>query len=273
MPTNGPAHDPYAALRIRNFRLYLAGSVIANIGLQMQIAAVNWDIYQRTDSTRALALVGLIQVLPVVFLALVSGHVADRFRRQWVIAVSMSVVAAGSITLAAISYFQGHIALMYGCLLGIAIGRAFHQPAKASLLPQVVPRKIFSNAVSWGMSGFQLSSVVGPALGGLLIAWLKTPAIAYLFTATGAIIYIVTMLLLKGIHRQKSTDEVTVEVLVAGFRFVWQHPVVLAALALDLFAVLLGGATVLLPVFAEKILEVGPTGFGFLQAAPAVAQL
>jgi hypothetical protein len=163
---------------------------------------------------------------------------------------------------------------MYGWLLLIAIGRAFHQPAKASLLPLIIPREIFSNAVTWGMSGFQLSSVIGPALGGALIWLTGTPGIAYLLCAAGALFYVTTMFLLRDVQRQtRSTESVNLASLVAGFRFVWSNGVILAALALDLFAVLLGGATALLPVFAKDILNVGSVGFGFLEAAPAIGAI
>jgi MFS family permease len=164
-----PAHDPYAALRIRNFRLYLFGSLIANAGLLMQTTVVGWEVYQRTGSKLNIALIGLVQVIPVILLAIVAGHVADRFRRQFVVAGSIAVVIVGSLGLAIVSFRQAPIEYMYGWLLLIAIGRAFHQPAKSSLLPLIIPREIFSNAVTWGMSGFQLSSVIGPALGGALI--------------------------------------------------------------------------------------------------------
>jgi MFS family permease len=272
-PPDGKPHDPYAALRIRNVRLFLTGSVIANTGLQMQSVAVLWEIYKRTGSAHGLAMVGLVQVVPVVLLTLIAGHVADRFRRQWIVMASISLIALASVGLALVSISHAPISALYGCLLLSAVGRAFHQPAKSSLLPQLVPRDKFSNAVNWGMTGFQLSSVLGPALGGQLIASFASPAIVYLVSAGASLTYVVLMFLLRDVTVVRSTTGVTFGSLLAGFVFVCNRPVILAALALDLFAVLLGGATTLLPIYALDILKVGPTGYGLLEAAPAVGAM
>ncbi len=277
-PSSGPArvdggrHDPYAALRIRNFRLYLAGSLVANAGLQMLSAAAGWEIWSRTGSAQALALIGLLQVLPVVLLAIVSGHVADRFPRRYVIISSMILATAAACGLAAASALRAPLVATYGCLLLNAIARAFHQPAKSSLLPQLVPRAQFSNAVTWSMTGFQLSSVLGPAFCGLLIARFD-PLVVYLLTACATVTYLIAIALLRDVSAVRSTAAVTLQTLVAGFVFVWQHPVILAALALDLFAVLLGGATTLLPIYATEILKVGAVGWGWLEAAPALGAM
>jgi MFS family permease len=266
-------HDPYASLRIANFRRFLGSSVLANVGMQMQSIAVLWEIFDRTQSSSAIGAVGLVQVLPVVVLAIAAGHVADRFPRQWVIAVSMTVAGLGSLALLTVSVLKLPISMMYGSLFLIAIGRAFHQPAKSALLPQVVPRALFSSAVSWSMTGFQLSSALGPALGGFLIAATKGPAIVYLLTAVSTIAYAAIMLTLSGVPRPEQSSGVSLRSLVAGFSFVRHHPIVLPALALDLFAVLLGGATSMLPVYAKTILDVDATGLGVLDAAPAVGAM
>ncbi len=162
---------------------------------------------------------------------------------------------------------------MYGCLLVIAIGRAFHQPAKSALLPQLIPRELFSSAVSWSMSGFQFSSILGPALGGFFIAVTGGASTVYVLTALATLLYAAIMLSLRGVPRGEPSEGVSVRTLVAGFSFVWRHPVILPALALDLFAVLLGGATALLPVYARDILEVGATGLGWMESAPAAGAL
>jgi MFS family permease len=280
-------HDPYASLRIANFRRFLGSSLLANVGLQMQSVAVGWEIYDRTGSSSALGLVGLVQVIPVVVLAIAAGHVADRFPRQWIVAASMALAALGSVALLAVSLAELPIEVMYGCLFVIAIGRAFHQPAKSALLPQLIPRELFSGAVSWAMTGFQLSSVLGPALGGLLLAWhgfgitwgdrllvwKGGPATVYVLAAVATMTYAVIMLTLRGVPRAEPTTSTSLKTLVAGFSFVRHHPLILPALALDLFAVLLGGATSLLPIFAKDILKVGPTGLGWLEGAPAAGAL
>ncbi len=272
-------HDPYASLRIANFRRFLGSSLLANVGLQMQSVAVGWEIYDRTGSSSALGLVGLVQVIPVVVLAVAAGHMADRFPRQWIVAASMALAALGSLALLAVSLTELPIEMMYGCLFVIAIGRAFHQPAKSALLPQLVPRALFSGAVNWSMTGFQLSSVLGPALGGLLLAWhgfgiawgdssivwKGGPATVYVLAAVATLTYASIMLTLRGVPRAEQTTNASLKTLVAGFSFVRHHPVILPALALDLFAVLLGGAIAsLLPIYAKDILKVGPTGLGWL---------
>jgi MFS family permease len=217
-------------------------------------------------------MIGLLQVLPVVLLALVAGHVADRFPRRWVIIGSMVIASSAACGLATASLLHAPLVATYGCLLLNAIARAFHQPAKSSLLPQLVPRERFSNAVTWSMTGFQLSSVLGPALCGLLIAK-YSPTLVYALTACSTVAYLIAIALLRDVTSARSSAAVTLQTLVAGFSFVWQHPVILAALALDLFAVLLGGATILLPIYATEILKVGAVGWGWLEAAPALGAM
>ncbi|HTU24376.1 MAG TPA: MFS transporter [Pirellulales bacterium] len=268
-----PRLDPYASLRIANFQLFLGSSVLANVGMNMQSIAVLWEIFKRTGSNAATGMVGLVEVVPVVVLAIVAGHVADRFPRRKVIATSMTLAGLGSLALLAVSVWRLPLEFLYGSLFLIGVGRAFHQPAKSALLPQVVPRELFSGAVSWSMTGFQLSSVLGPALGGFLIAQTESAAIVYLLTAILTFAYAAIMLSLRGIPRPDHSTDVTVRSLIAGFSFVWQHPIILPALALDLFAVLLGGATSLLPAYTETILHVDTTHLGFLDAAPAVGAM
>ena len=145
-PSTTPAHDPYAALRLRDFRLYMSGNFLAICGMQMQTVAVGWDVYVRTNSAMALGLVGLVQFLPVIALTLNAGHLADRAHRKRIVIGAMCVISACSFGLTAISHLKADIGLVYLCLLSSGVARAFMQPAKASLLPQIVPRDIFSNA-------------------------------------------------------------------------------------------------------------------------------
>ncbi|HEY5312213.1 MAG TPA: MFS transporter, partial [Pirellulales bacterium] len=173
-------HDPYSAMRLASFRLYLVGNAVAVLGMQMQGMAVGWEIYERTGSELALGWVGLVQVLPVIFLALPSGHVSDRHDRKIIVMISLVAMASASLVLAWLSWTHGPLWGMYTALLASGIARAFQQPAKASLLPQIVPRAQFSNAVTWNMGAFQLAAVAGPALGGLLIARYGQPLLVYL---------------------------------------------------------------------------------------------
>jgi len=265
-----PRHDPYAGLWFRDCRLLLAGGVLANTGRLMQSVAVGWELYERTGSAMALGWVGLVQALPIILLAVPAGHVADRFDRKWVVVVTQLVMALASLGLAALSHFQGPVTLMYGCLLLGATALAFNWSATAALLPQTVPLEFFSNAVTWRTSGYQVASVVGPALSGLMIAALHGTALVYVTDALLGLLFAAFVTMIARKQADRSTGEVTLRSLVAGFRFVWQTKIILATITLDLFAVLFGGATALLPIYAKDILNVGPTGLGWLRAAPAI---
>ena len=267
------SHEPYAVLKLRDYRLYFAGNFIAYFGLNMQTTAIGWDIYVRTGSKLALGFAGLVQFLPVITLFLIAGHVADRFNRKWTVAITAVLVAIGSAGLSLISFFQLDYRWMYLCILLVGVAKAFQQPAKQSLLPLVVPSEHFTSAVTWNSSSFHTASVVGPAAGGLLIKWFGAPTIVYVFDAMAALIFI-GMLIMMRLHAVQQTEQnFTARELVAGFRFVRRQRVILGAIALDLFAVLFGGAVMLLPVYAEDILKTGPDGLGWMRAAPAVGAL
>lgn len=263
-------HDSYAALRLSSFRRYLIGNVISVLGVQMQTIAVGWEIYEKTGSALKLGYVGLAQFLPLVALALPAGHVADNFNRKRILIAAQTVMLMTSLAIGINSFRHGPIWIIYACLLMNGVARAFQNPARSSLMPQIVPRQIFSNAVSWHSGGFELASMSGPALGGLLIAIFKGASLVYFLNAFAALTF---LLLLAGIKYERKTTErapLTFESLLAGFRFVRQSEVVLGAMTLDMFAVLLGGATMLLPIFAKDILHVGPNGLGVLRAAPSI---
>ena len=266
-------HDPYAALRLPAYRRYFVGSFIATVGLQMQTTAVGWDIYLRTESKLALGFAGLAQFLPVVTLFLVSGHAADRYSRKWIVIISQLVVAIASACLGLIALNVADYRLIFVCLISVGIARAFLQPAKAALLPLLVPKETFSNAVTWNSTGFHLASVIGPALGGLMIKWTKSPTWVYWFDAIAASIFAIAILSLQVVRGAATKKGINRADLVAGFKFVRSHQVILGALSLDMFAVLLGGAVTLLPVYAEDILHVGASGLGWLRTAPAIGAL
>src|SRR4029079_6216763 len=179
MPATPSSHDPYAALRIGGFRFYLSGNLLAIIGVQMQTAAVGWEVYERTGSKLLIGLVGLVEVLPVIALALLTGHVADRLNRKTIVRTTLSIVAMSSLGLAAISLTHGPIWLMYVLLFLIGVARAFQQPAKSALLVQIVSPEHFATAVTWSTGAFQLACIVGPAIGGVLIWLTRSPALVY----------------------------------------------------------------------------------------------
>jgi MFS family permease len=266
-------HDPYAALRFRDFRLLLMGTFLEVVGQQMLGVAIGWELYERTRDPLALGLIGLVQVLPVVLLALPAGHVADRFDRKWIAVAAALVLALGAGGLALLSYTAGPLLLIYACLLVIGIARAFQSPAISSLLAQVVPVQHFTSAATWESSVWQASAILGPALGGLIIASQSSATLVYAATAGMLLVATLFLGLLRPRQVERIDEQMTLRSLLAGLRFVWNTKLILAAITLDMFAVLLGGATALLPIFAKDILQVGATGLGWLRAAPAIGAL
>jgi MFS family permease len=263
-------HDPYAALRFRDFRFLLTGRILANIGGQMLDVAVGWELYERTHSAWLLGLVGLVLAIPLVTLALPGGYLADRHDRRSIVVLSQLLVLSSSLGLAVVSYRQGSIPLMYLFLFLSGVGAAFSYPATAALLPQAVPLSEFGSAVTWNSTGFQVASVTGPALGGLVIGLTKHAAPVYVIDAALSLAFLTCVALISGRQGPRSTEALSLRALLAGGSFVWQTDVILAAITLDLFAVLFGGATTLLPIFAKDILHVGPQGLGWLRASPSV---
>lgn len=265
-------HDPYAALRIRGYWFYSLGWLFSVIGQQVQSVAVQWQVFQRMPSTSsgalALGLVGGVQALPVILLALPAGQLADRFDRRKIVMLSMLFSAIFSAGLALVAHADGPVWSIY-LLLGLgATAQAAGWPARSALLPQIVPGEVFANAATWNSTSFQVASVAGPALGGFIVAITRTGA--YVIDASCSLAFFAFLLMLSVRPQERSREPVTFRSLLAGVRFVWQTKVILGAITLDLFAVLLGGATYLLPVFAKDVLHVGVVGFGWLKAAPAI---
>src|SRR5262245_40272577 len=297
-------HDPYAAFRFGDFSLFTAGNLLSITGRLMLAVAVEWEIYGLTHSATALGLVGLAIALPVVTLSLPAGHLADRVRRKRIILVSQVFSAVTSLALALVSWkhlsipqiaplrdgnralavvagvFERHhpmfhfddasVPLIYLLLFIGASARTFSWAARSSFFPTLVPRDAFANAVTWNSTVFQIGSVVGPALSGLLVAYIGFPFV-YLLDALCAFAF---FSLVFPIRRSKQvrdrTEANTWKSLIAGLRFVFGRQVILATITLDLFAVLLGGATALMPIFADQILHVGPVGLGWMRAMPAI---
>jgi MFS family permease len=245
--------------------------------------ALGWELYERTNSALALGLVGLVTAIPVVLLALPAGHLADRIERKKIVVAAQGVFILMSLSLSLVSRFQGPIILIFAILLVRGTAQAFNNPARSALLPKLVPPEVFGNAVTWSSSGFQTAAVVGPALGGLVIAIQHRATGAYVIDAFLTGIYLAMLIAIRGdsvpqadpvsAHALKPRERMTLKSLAAGMRFVLDTKVILAALTLDLFAVLFGGATALLPIFAKDILHVGPEGLGWLRAAPSVGAL
>jgi MFS family permease len=274
--TSSPAvpHDPYQALRYRNFRLLLIGNLVASMGEQMFLVAIGWEIYERTNSALALGLVGLVQVVPAIFLSLPGGDLADRINRKTIMIIALFGLAAGSVGLTALSLTRGPLVLIYGCLLLMGAAAAFYNPASIALVGQTVPENAYTSAATWDSSSWQLASVLGPGLGGLLIAALHSTAPIYLLNAGAALTFALLLIFMRVASQDgERAQHGALRSLLEGITFLGRTQILLAAITLDLFAVLLGGATTLLPIFARDILLVGPTGLGWLRAAPSIGAI
>ncbi|BCL36608.1 MFS transporter [Nostoc sp. MS1] len=263
-------HDPFAALRFRDYRLFTLGRVLLSIGSQMQTVAIGWELYERTNSAMALGGVGLAQVIPIIALTLISGDIADRRSRKLTILLSVMLLTLCSLALAVLSYTKGAVFLIYGCLVLIGIGRAFMKPASDAIMWQLIPVNAFTNAATWNSSSFQLASVAGPALGGLGIAVFGSATGVYILAAIAALMCFIFMAVIKEKKVERATEPISLQALAAGAKFIWDNQLIFAAITLDMFAVLLGGAVALLPVFAKDILQVGPVELGYLRAAPSI---
>jgi MFS family permease len=271
-PVGTERRDPYKALRYRDFRLLVFAAFLTSIGEQMMSVAIGWELYQRTNSTLALGLVGLVQVLPVIVLSLPAGHLADRANRKRIMLVTQLVFVCGALGLSLLSALQGPLVLIYACLLLDGIAASFSGPVASSLVAQTVPEDAYQSAATWQSSSWQLASVGGPALGGLAIALFHRATPVFLFNVLTLSIVFFCLFAIRSRQPeiQQAGERLTLKSLLEGLNFLRQTQIMLAAITLDLFAVLLGGAVTLLPVYARDILNVGPTGLGWLQAAPAI---
>jgi MFS family permease len=259
--------DPYGVLRNLDFRSYLTGRLIAIIGQQMFVLALGWEIFERTDSAMALGLVGLTQVIPMILSTIPAGHCADIYNRKTIIILTTLVVAAANLALAGISAAHAPVWMIYLCLVVTSTARTFMWAASASFLPQLVERKDFPRAVTWSSTTFQIGSIAGPALGGAVLHFTHHAAWVYGFNALAALVCAVFVNRVRIHHVPPPAEKTTLKTLLTGFNFVFQNRIILGIISLDMLAVLFGGATALLPLFAKEILHVGPYGLGLLQAA------
>ncbi|MEH2378345.1 MAG: MFS transporter [Nostoc sp.] len=266
-------HDPFAALKFRDYRLFTIGRLVLFVGSQMQTVAIGWELYERTDSAIALGGVGLAQVLPMIALTLIVGHVADRRDRKLIILLSVMLLALCSLALGVLSYTKGAVFLIYACLVLTGVARAFLRPASDAFMWQLIPVSAFTNAATWNSGSFQLAAVIGPAFGGFGIALLGSATGVYVLAAIAALLCFILTLAIKEKKGIRTTEPISLKALSAGAKFVWQNQLILAAITLDMFAVLLGGAIALLPIFAKDILHVGPVELGYLQAAHSIGAL
>ena len=268
----GTTTDPYAPLRFVPFRWFILSLLPSTLAQQVQAVVVGWQIYALTHDPLALGLIGLSEALPFIGIALFAGHVADRIDRRQIALVSLTVMLACAAALFLLAFHLTPGSAVWPIYVVIAlsgVARSFMTPARAALAAELVPRALYPRASAWRSAAWQLAAVVGPALGGLLYGF-GSARLAY---GVASVLHLVGVVCLGQVRRTvlpvvERHDSVW-ESLGVGIRFVLHQPVVLGAMALDMFSVLFGGAVALLPIFAAEILHVGPQGLGIMQAAPA----
>lgn len=274
LPTAGTAAFGY-----RDFRLYQLARVMVIMGAEAQAVAVAWQVYEITHRAIDLGYTGLVLFLPGLLFLLPAGHVADRYDRRQVILVCYTVQILCTMTLLAFALSGLHrVAPIFSVLFLIGTGRAFSGPASSALLPHLVSSEHFVNAITWGATVFQIANIAGPAVGGLLYTlpvhpWFYGAPLVFLFTLLTGIGFVVLIACLHVRPGRMEHRAISVDVILAGFRYVWKARLLLGSISLDLFVVLLGGATALLPIFAHDLLHTGPQGLGALRSAPAAGAL
>jgi MFS family permease len=261
--------DPYAVWRSRNYRRYSVSWFSLVFSKQVETVAVGIYIYDRTRDPLNLGWIGLVQALPVMLLAIAGGQIADRWDRRRVLLVTFSISAAVSCGLLLTSLWDAPVRWMY-LLLGLgAINQALGFPSRGALLPQLVPEEIFSKAITWNSTIFQIASMTGPAVGGLVLGAEKNAPAAFALVTACRLVAAGAIAGVRSGRKTTAVEAISLASVIAGVRYVWAAKLILATITLDLFAVLLGGATYLLPVFAEDILHVGASGLGFLRSSEA----
>ena len=285
---SAPAHDPYAALRVPDFRRLLSARVLYIVASQIQGVVVGWQIYELTHNPLALGLIGLAEAIPSIAVSLYAGHVADSVPRKRIIVPAVAVLFLCSLSLFLLARPAGaalvagrqvlalplYVATLYVVLFVSGVARGFMGPALFSFMPQLLPNRSFlANAVTWNSTSWQASAVLGPAIGGNLLRL----GYSYAYGVDAAMMFVSVLLFLSITSRPLPAHEgerLTLgESILSGVRFIFANQIVLAALSLDLFAVLFGGAVALLPIFAKDILHTGPDGYGYLRDAPAVGSV
>jgi MFS family permease len=270
---------PYAALRIPDFRLYISSRFCVTLAIQIQSVVVAWQVYEITKDALSLGLIGLAEAIPSIGVSLYAGHVADVVQRKKIILICFTTLflcslALLSFTIQSHDFFLSYgVVPIYSIIFVSGIARGFLSPALFSFMPQLVPRELYSNAITWNSTLWETATIAGLALGGLLYGIFNITtayAVDVTLTLTG-------LLLVSAVANRPlpptTTEEGVAEKIKAGLKFVFRSKIILSAISLDLFAVLFGGAVALLPIFADEVLHVGKVGLGFLRAAPSVGAL
>lgn len=270
---------PYAALKIPDFRLFISARFCTTLAIQIQSVVVAWQVYEITNDPLSLGLIGLAEAVPSIAVSLYAGHVADVVQRKKIILYCITTLLACSFTLLYFTLEPGKVFLQYGIIpiysviFVSGIARGFLSPAFFSFMPQLVPRELYTNAVTWNSTLWETAAISGLALGGLLYGLFGITT-AYMMDVflTFAGLILLTQVGYKPLPPE-TTEDGLAEKIKAGLRFVFHNKIILGAISLDLFAVLFGGAVALLPIFAKEILFIGPIGLGILRAAPSLGAL
>ncbi len=263
-------HDPYAPFRIPDYRRLVAMAFLTAIVQQAQSVAIGWDIYERTGSALALGWAGLAQFAPIAAFFLPAGQIADRYDRRRVIAASLGLWSISALLLAAASHLDAHVGWIYAAIVGTGASLVVNRAARDAMVPKIVPAAYLQNAVAWNMSIFQIALVTGPALAGIVIAATHSATVVY---ASNLVCLVAAAWMALSIKHRFVGDTQrpgTLRELFAGVEHVWRTKAALGMMSIDLFAVMLGSVTALLPIYAKDILHVGPGGLGWLAAAPAL---
>lgn len=271
--------DAYAALRLKDFRLFVTARFFVTLAINLQAVVVGWQVYEITHDPLSLGLIGLAEALPSITVSLYAGHVADMVQRKKIMLICISVLVLCSTALLFFSLDGGSVIFAYGVIpiysviFFSGIARGFLTPANFAYMPQLVPREVFKNAITWNSSFWQTALIAGPAVGGFVYGFFGLQA-AYIVDVTFMTGGLLLVLMVAYKPLPPATEEVsTTKKIQAGLKFVFQNKIILGAISLDLFAVLFGGAVALLPIFAKEILHAGPEALGLLRSAPSIGAL
>jgi len=254
-----------------SFTLYQIARFCIVLATEMQSVAVGWQVYEITNRSLDLGLIGLAQFLPGIICLPLSGHTADRYNRSKVLSVGYVGLGICSALLLAITLHGARTVYPIYVVIGlVGVARAFTGPAGRAILPLIVPEEHFENAFAWGATFFEIATILGPAVGGVVYTIFRGPAAVYAIAMAGGVCGAAAMSRVKLAPRKTKLEVLDWKTVFAGLHYIWREKIVLGSISLDLFAVLLGGAVALLPVYARDILHTGPWGLGLLRCAPAV---
>ena len=270
---------PYAALKVPDYRLFISARFCVTLAIQIQAVVVSWQVYEITKDALWLGLIGLAEAIPSIGVSLYAGHVADSVQRKKIIVICLTTLVLCSLALLSFTLEHGAfivehgVAPIYGVIFVSGLARGFLTPAIFSFMPQLIPRELYPNAVTWNSTLWETASIGGPALGGFIYGFYGITA-SYL---SDVVLMAAGLSLILAVANKelpdKTEEQGVVEKIRSGLRFVFSNPILLSAITLDLFAVLFGGAVALLPIFSDEILMVGKEGLGVLRSAPSIGAL